>query len=103
MAGSVGAMSVQAAPVDTYEFARWQLQLPAPAKVSTALSDSRVPGSSALCRVLAAKAANLSWLTPSKATRSTLFVVNEKRPGPKRPGGARQQPLASTRRTNNRP
>lgn len=80
MAGSVGAMSVHAAPADTYEL----LVGGYTADTSEAYRvrfDSRT-GQFQGAPVLAAKVANPSWLTVSKDQKH-LFVVNENGPSQK--------------------
>ena len=81
MAGSVGAMSVQAAPADTYELLVGSYTAGTSEGIYRVQFDSRT-GRLQGKPVLAAKAANPSWLTVSKDQKH-LFVVNENGPGQK--------------------
>jgi 6-phosphogluconolactonase len=85
MAGSVGAMSVQAAPADTYELLVGSYTAGSSEGIYRLQFDSRT-GQFQGSPVLAAKAANPSWLTVSKDQKH-LFVVNENGPGQKDPVG----------------
>ena len=85
MAGSVGAMSVQAAPVDTYELLVGSYTAGSSEGIYRLQFDSRT-GRFQGQPVLAAKADNPSWLTLSK-DQTHLFVVNENGPGQKDPVG----------------
>ena len=85
MAGSVGAMSVQAAPADTYELLVGSYTAGTSEGIYRLQFDSRT-GKFHGQPVLAAKAANPSWLTLSKDQKH-LFVVNENGPGQKDPVG----------------
>ncbi|PHN41988.1 MULTISPECIES: lactonase family protein [Pseudomonas] len=81
MAGSVGAMSAQAAPTDTYELLVGSYTAGSSEGIYRLQFDSRT-GQFQGKPVLAAKAANPSWLTVSK-DQKRLFVVNENGPGQK--------------------
>ncbi|WLG37190.1 lactonase family protein [Pseudomonas rhodesiae] len=81
MAGSVGAMSAQAAPTDTYELLVGSYTAGSSEGIYRLQFDSRT-GQFQGKPVLAAKAANPSWLTVSKDQKQ-LFVVNENGPGQK--------------------
>lgn len=98
MAGSVGAMSVQAAPVDTYELLVGSYTAGTSEGIYRLQFDSRT-GQFSGQPVLAAKAANPSWLTLSKDQKH-LFVVNENGRAKKTRWGA-SAATASTRRTIN--
>lgn len=79
MAGSVGAMSVQAAPAQTHELLVGSYTAGASEGIYRVQFDSRT-GQFAGPPVLAAKTQNPSWLTVS-SDRQRLFVVNENGPG----------------------
>lgn len=79
MAGSVGAMSVQAAPAQTLELLVGSYTAGASEGIYRVQFDSRT-GHFAGPAVLAAKTQNPSWLTVS-SDRKRLFVVNENGPG----------------------
>lgn len=79
MAGSVGAMSVQAAPAQTHELLVGSYTADASEGIYRVQFDSRT-GHFAGPAVLAAKTQNPSWLTVS-SDRKRLFVVNENGPG----------------------
>lgn len=81
MAGSVGAMSAQAAPTDTYELLVGSYTAGSSEGIYRLQFDSRT-GQFQGKPVMAAKAANPSWLTVSKDQKQ-LFVVNENGPGQK--------------------
>ncbi|WP_348750805.1 lactonase family protein [Pseudomonas rhodesiae] len=81
MAGSVGAMSAQAAPTDTYELLVGSYTAGSSEGIYRLQFDSRT-GQFQGKPVLAAKTANPSWLTVSKDQKQ-LFVVNENGPGQK--------------------
>lgn len=81
MAGSVGAMSAQAAPTDTYELLVGSYTAGSSEGIYRLQFDSRT-GQFQGKPVLAAKVANPSWLTVSKDQKQ-LFVVNENGPGQK--------------------
>ncbi len=85
MAGSVGAMSVQAAPAETYELLVGSYTAGSSEGIYRLQFDSRT-GRFQGQPVLAAKADNPSWLTLSK-DQTHLFVVNENGPGQKDPVG----------------
>ncbi|MFC6340014.1 beta-propeller fold lactonase family protein [Pseudomonas sp. CCM 7891] len=85
MAGSVGAMSVQAAPVDTYELLVGTYTAGTSEGIYRLQFDSR-SGQFSGKPVLAAKTENPSWLTLSK-DQKRLYVVNENGPGQKDPVG----------------
>ncbi|CRM66511.1 hypothetical protein H097_15971 [Pseudomonas sp. FH4] len=85
MAGSVGAMSVQAAPVDTVELLVGSYTAGTSEGIYRLQFDSRT-GQFSGPPVLAAKTQNPSWLTLSK-DRKRLFVVNENGPGQQDPVG----------------
>jgi len=85
MAGSVGAMSVQAAPADTYELLVGSYTAGSSEGIYRLQFDSRT-GQFQGKPVLAAKSANPSWLTVSKDQKH-LFVVNENGPGQQDPVG----------------
>ena len=74
MAGSVGAMSVQAAPAETYELLVGSYTAGSSEGIYRLQFNSRT-GQFSGKPVLAAKAANPSWLTVSKDQKH-LFVVN---------------------------
>ncbi|WP_338485092.1 lactonase family protein [Pseudomonas trivialis] len=79
MAGSVGAMSVQAAPADTHDLLVGSYTAGSSEGIYRLQFDSRT-GQFNGKPVLAAKAANPSWLTLSK-DQKRLYVVNENGPG----------------------
>lgn len=79
IAGSVGAMSVQAAPADTHELLVGSYTAGSSEGIYRLQFDSRT-GRFQGKPVLAAKTANPSWLTVSK-DQQHLFVVNENGPG----------------------
>lgn len=85
MAGSVGAMSVQAAPAETYELLVGSYTAGSSEGIYRLQFDSRT-GRFQGQPVLAAKADNPSWLTLSK-DQTHLFVVNENGPGQEDPVG----------------
>ncbi|MGY2288600.1 lactonase family protein [Pseudomonas sp. SDO528_S397] len=85
MAGSVGAMSVQAAPADTFDLLVGSYTANTSEGIYRLQFDSRT-GQFSGKPVLAAKAQNPSWLTFSN-DRTYLFVVNENGPGQKDPVG----------------
>lgn len=85
MAGSVGAMSVQAASADTYELLVGSYTAGTSEGIYRLQFDSRT-GQFSGQPVLAAKTANPSWLTVSQ-DQKYLFVVNENGPGQKDPVG----------------
>lgn len=85
MAGSVGAMSVQAAPAEIYELLVGSYTAGSSEGIYRLQFDSRT-GRFQGQPVLAAKADNPSWLTLSK-DQTHLFVVNENGPGQKDPVG----------------
>ncbi|SDU92972.1 lactonase family protein [Pseudomonas mucidolens] len=85
MAGSVGAMSVQAAPADTYELLVGSYTAGASEGIYRLQFDSRT-GQFNGKPVLAAQTHNPSWLTLSK-DQKRLYVVNENGPGQHDPVG----------------
>ena len=85
MAGSVGAMSVQAAPADIHELLVGSYTAGTSEGIYRLQFDSST-GQFSGKPVLAAKTANPSWLTISKDQKQ-LFVVNENGPGQKDPVG----------------
>ena len=96
MAGSVGAMSVQAAPSDVHELLVGSYTAGSSEGIYRLQFDSRT-GQFSGKPVLAAKTANPSWLTISKDQKQ-LFVVNENGPGQADPVGV-SAAIASTPRT----
>ena len=85
MAGSVGAMSVQAAPADIHELLVGSYTAGTSEGIYRLQFDSST-GQFSGKPVLAAKTANPSWLTISKDQKQ-LFVVNENGPGQEDPVG----------------
>ena len=85
MAGSVGAMSVQAAPADIHELLVGSYTAGTSEGIYRLQFDSST-GQFSGKPVLAAKTANPSWLTISKDQKQ-LFVVNENGPGQADPVG----------------
>ncbi len=85
MAGSVGAMSVQAAPAQIHELLVGSYTAGTSDGIYRLQFDSRT-GQFQGPPVLAAKADNPSWLTVSKDQKH-LFVVNENGPGQQDPVG----------------
>ncbi|MCX7079461.1 MAG: lactonase family protein [Pseudomonas sp.] len=85
MAGSVGAMSVQAAPVDSYELLVGSYTQGQSQGLYRLQFDSR-SGQLDAKPLQVVKSANPSWLTLSKDQRR-LFVVNENGPGQVDPVG----------------
>ena len=79
MAGSVGAMSVQAATADTFDLLVGSYTAGTSEGIYRLQFDSRT-GQFSGPPVLAAKAQNPSWLTLSP-DQKRLFVVNENGPG----------------------
>ncbi len=74
MAGSVGAMSVQAAPADTYELLVGSYTAGSSEGIYRLQFDSRT-GKFQGQPVLAAEAANPSWLTISKDQKHLLVLI----------------------------
>lgn len=85
MAGSVGAMSVQAAPVDSYELLVGSYTQGQSQGLYRLNFDSRT-GQLDAKPLQVVKSANPSWLTLSRDQRR-LFVVNENGPGQTDPVG----------------
>ncbi|NMY01398.1 lactonase family protein [Pseudomonas sp. WS 5059] len=85
MAGSVGAMSAQAAPLETFALLVGSYTAGTSEGIYRLQFDSRT-GQFSGAPVLAAKAQNPSWLTLSQ-DQQHLFVVNENGPGQQDPVG----------------
>ncbi|NNA66100.1 MULTISPECIES: lactonase family protein [Pseudomonas] len=85
MAGSVGAMSAQAAPLETFALLVGSYTAGTSEGIYRLQFDSRT-GQFSGAPVLAAKAQNPSWLTLSQ-DQQQLFVVNENGPGQPDPVG----------------
>ncbi|NMX70122.1 lactonase family protein [Pseudomonas sp. WS 5111] len=85
MAGSVGAMSAQAAPLETFALLVGSYTAGTSEGIYRLQFDSRT-GQLSGAPVLAAKAQNPSWLTLSQ-DQQHLFVVNENGPGQQDPVG----------------
>jgi 6-phosphogluconolactonase (cycloisomerase 2 family) len=85
MAGSVGAMGVQAAPVDSYELLVGSYTAGQSQGIYRLNFDSRT-GQIDAKPLQVVKSANPSWLTVSK-DQQRLFVVNENGPGQADPVG----------------